>query len=87
MSRSPEQDSDWMTGVGDSAAGESARVARLVRVAQHIEMHKRLGSIPDVARGVDWPWCIVTCPVTLSPTTRANAFHEATLPISGMAMA
>lgn len=28
-----------MTGVGDSAAGESARVARLVRVAQHIEMH------------------------------------------------
>ena len=39
MSRSPEQDSDWMTGVGDSAAGESARVARLVRVAQHIEMH------------------------------------------------
>ena len=39
MSRSPEQDSDWTTGVGDSAAGESARVARLVRVAQHIEMH------------------------------------------------
>ena len=39
MSGSPEQDSDWMTGVGDSAAGESARVARLVRVAQHIEMH------------------------------------------------
>ncbi|TPW24497.1 methylated-DNA--[protein]-cysteine S-methyltransferase [Marinobacter nauticus] len=39
MSRSPEQDSDWMTGVGDSAAGESARMARLVRVAQHIEMH------------------------------------------------
>ncbi|KAE8545792.1 Methylphosphotriester-DNA--protein-cysteine S-methyltransferase [Marinobacter nauticus] len=39
MSRSPEQDSDWMTGVGDSAAVESARVARLVRVAQHIEMH------------------------------------------------
>ena len=28
-----------MTGVGDSAAGESAGVARLVRVAQHIEMH------------------------------------------------
>ncbi|WP_223268784.1 bifunctional transcriptional activator/DNA repair enzyme AdaA [Marinobacter nauticus] len=28
-----------MTGVGDSAAGESARMARLVRVAQHIEMH------------------------------------------------
>ncbi|WP_227548885.1 bifunctional transcriptional activator/DNA repair enzyme AdaA [Marinobacter nauticus] len=28
-----------MTGVGDSAAVESARVARLVRVAQHIEMH------------------------------------------------
>ena len=39
MSRSPEQDSDWTTGVGDSAAGESARVARLVRVAQNIEMH------------------------------------------------
>lgn len=28
-----------MIGVGDSAAVESARVARLVRVAQHIEMH------------------------------------------------
>ena len=28
-----------MTGVGDSVVGESARVARLVRVAQHIEMH------------------------------------------------